>query len=143
MKGINVGRWFAGGLVAGLLIWLVEGAASMATYPMMQEAMQAHGLSMAMNATAAVVSLLASLLAGLMLVFFYAAVRPRFGPGPKTAVTVAVVLWAGGYVVSVLGYLMLGLFPHGLLLHWGLVGLVEMILAGLVGGWIYREPEAV
>jgi hypothetical protein len=80
-----------------------------------------------------------SLIVGFALVFFYAAARPRFGPGPKTAVIVAVALWVGGYLLNLLGYRMIGLFPAGMLVLWGAIGLVEMILAGILGAWIYRE----
>ena len=34
---------------------------------------------------------------------------------------------------------MVGLYSGHLLIYWGLIGLVEMIIAALVGGWIYRE----
>jgi hypothetical protein len=138
--GINTGRWLAGGVVAGILIWIVEGAASLLYASDMQTILQAHGLSMdMMNAQAFLLTIAISLLVGLTLVFFYAAARPRLGPGPKTAVTVAVVLWCGGYLASLLGYQMLGLFPVRMLVLWGTVGLGEMIVAALVGGWIYRE----
>ena len=40
-----------------------------------------------------------------------------------------------------MGYSMMGLFPSKLLVTWGLIGLVEMIVAGLVGAWLYRERE--
>ena len=82
-----------------------------------------------------------SLIVGLSLVFFYAVARPRFGPGPKTAVTIAVALWIAGYLVSLLGYHMIGLFPTSMLALWGLVGLIEVIVAAMVGGWIYREAD--
>jgi hypothetical protein len=75
-------------------------------------------------------------------VFFYAAARPRLGPGPKTATTVAVALWFASYLVSLLGYQMIGLYPKSMLALWGLVGLIELIAAAMVGGWIYREAEA-
>lgn len=139
MGGINVGRWLAGGVVAGIVMWLLEGAASMLYMADMEAAMAAHNLSLEMSASVWVLSILVSLLVGLTLVFFYAAARPRLGAGPKTAVLVAVVLWIGSYFVSLVGYQMLGLFPVGLLALWGAVGLVEMILASLAGAWIYRE----
>ncbi len=37
---------------------------------------------------------------------------------------------------------MLGPFPNGLLATWGVLGLVEMIIVAMVGGWLYREAEA-
>ena len=52
----------------------------------------------------------------------------------------AVVLWLGGYVPSLIGYDMIKLFPRTMLYQWGLVGLLEMIIAAVVGAWIYREP---
>jgi hypothetical protein len=139
MRGINVGRLIGGGVVAGVIMWVLEGAASALYMRDMTAAMQAHGLSMEMDAGLVLTSIAVSLIAGLALVFFYAAMRPRFGPGPGTAIIAAVALWIGGYLLSLIGYQMLGLFPVRLLVLWGAVGLVEMILAALAGGFIYRE----
>ncbi len=139
MKGINVTRWLSGGVVAGILIWLFEGAASMLYYEQMQVALEARGLAMETSAKVFAISILISLLAGLTLVFFYAAARPRFGPGPKTALIVAVALFLGSYLIALLGYELLGLFPTRLLVIWGVIGLTEMILATLVGAWLYNE----
>lgn len=139
MSGINVGRWLAGGVVAGLVIWLIEGAASVLYMDDMRAALDAHGITFEMSAAMWVLSILVSLLLGLALVFFYAAARPRFGPGPRTAVIVAVGLWVAGYLLSLIGYYMLGLYPGGMLVLWGVIGLVEMIVAAVAGAWIYRE----
>lgn len=139
MSGINVGRWLAGGVAAGVVIWLIEGGASVLYMDDMETALQAHGLAMEMTLGVWAITVLVSLLVGLTLVFFYAAARPRFGAGPRTAIMVAVALWIGGYLVSLLGYQMLDLFPAGMLAMWAVVGLVELLVAGLVGGWLYRE----
>jgi len=139
MGGINVSRWLAGGVVAGIVIWLLEGLGSVFYMSQMEEAFAAHNLSMEMSAGMIVLTILVSLIVGLTIIFFYAVGRSRFGPGPKTAVIVAFALWFGGYLVSLIGYHMIGLYPGHLLVHWGLIGLVEMIIAALVGGWIYRE----
>lgn len=139
MGGINAGRWLMGGLIAGILLWVMEGIASTFYLADMQRAMLEHNLSMELGGGSIAISVLVSLIAGLTVVFFYAAARPRFGPGPRTAVTVAAALWAGGYLLSLLGYQMMGLFPPSLLVLWGAVGLLEMVVAGLVGGWLYRE----
>lgn len=139
MGGINVGRWLLAGTAAGAFFWALEGAASMFYMGQMEAALAGHGLSMEVSAGVMLTTMAVSLIAGLTLVFFYAASRPRFGPGPKTAVLVAVVLWAGSYLLSLVGYALMGLFPGDLLVTWGALGLVEMMLAGLLGGWIYRE----
>jgi hypothetical protein len=139
MGGMDTKRWLLGGLAAGVLIWLVEGLASMLYMDDMKAALEAHGLAMEMSAGAVVTSVLVSLISGLTIVFFYAMARARLGPGPRTAVTVAVVLFVGGYMLSILGIRMLGLFPDRMLATWGVVGLLEMVLAALLGGYIYRE----
>lgn len=141
MGGMNVGRWLGGGIAAGALLWVLEGAASMTYMDQMEAALAAHGLAMEMSVATWAISVTVSLLVGLTLVFFYAAARSRFGPGPRTAILVAVALWVGGYIVSLLGYAMMGLFPGGLLVKWGVVGLVEVVVASLLGAWIYREEE--
>lgn len=139
MGGIRVGRWLAGGVAAGVLIWLLEGAASVLYMQEMEAAMKAHSLSMEMGPRIVGLSVVVSLIVGLTLVFLYAAARPRFGAGPATAIKVAIALWFGGYVVSLAGYEMMELFPTKLLAMWAAVGLVEVILAALLGGAIYRE----
>jgi hypothetical protein len=105
----------------------------------MQTAMESLGLSMDMTAGTWAMSVLMSLIVGLVLVFFYAAARPRFGPGPKTAVIVGVAFFLGGMLVSLFGYGMMGLFPTRLLAMWGVIGFVELILVSLAGAWVYRE----
>jgi hypothetical protein len=139
MSGINAGRWIAGGIAAGALMWVTEGLSGMSYQREMGAALTAHGLSMEISPESFLISVAASLIAGLSLVFLYAAARPRFGPGPRTAILVAVVLWAGGYFLSMLGYHLLRLFPDRMLFLWGATGLAEMILGSLLGARIYRE----
>ena len=45
MAGINVSRWLAGGLAAGILTWLMEGAASALYMSAMIDALEPHGLA--------------------------------------------------------------------------------------------------
>ncbi len=139
MGKINVGRWLAGGIVAGVIVWLLEGVGAMLYMDDMEAALQAHDLAMELSVGVMLLTVVVSLLVGLTLVFFYAAARPRFGPGAKTAVIVAVALWFSGLLINLIGYGMIGLYPMGMLTIWGVQGLVEMVVASLVGGWIYRE----
>ena len=139
MGGIDTKRWLLGGLAAGVLIWLIEGLASMLYMEDMKAAMEPHGLSMEMSAGAFAIASIVSLLAGLTIVFIYAMARARLGPGPRTAVVAGVAFFLGSTLVSILGWSMLGLFPARMLVTWAVVGLVEVVLAALLGGYIYRE----
>ncbi len=139
MGGIDTKRWLLGGLAAGVLIWLIEGLASLLYLADMKTALEAHGLAMEMSVGAVVTSVLVCLIAGLTIVFIYAMARARLGPGPRTAVTAAVVFFLGSTLLSILGIRMMGLFPDRMLLTWGVVGLVEAVLAALLGGYIYQE----
>lgn len=76
---------------------------------------------------------------GFVAVWFYAASRSRFGPGPKTAIGVGVMLWLGGALMAVVSYGMLGLFPMPMLGLWAVITLVGLVLSTLMGAWIYRE----
>jgi hypothetical protein len=139
MSGINVVRWLAGGIAAAVVIFAVEGVSSVFYLDQMMASLADHGLGMEMSGSAMARTVMVSLISGLVLIFFYAAARPRFGPGPRTAILVAVFLWLGGNLLSLIGYQMVGMYPTGMLVMWGIVGLVEMIIAALVGGWIYKE----
>ena len=141
MGGINVTRLVLGGFAAGAVVWALEGLSSIFYMDDAEAALEAANLSMDMTVDTWIITVVVSLIVGFSLVFLYAAARPRFGPGPKTAATVAVVLWFASYLVSLLGYQMIGLYPKSMLALWGLVGLIELILAAMVGGWVYREAD--
>ena len=142
MGGINIGRWLGGGVVAAIVIFVLEGVGALLYMEDMQAALDQFGITMEMTPTGWILPVLLSLIVGLFLVFLYAAARPRFGPGPKTAVLVAAAAWLGAGVTNLLGYAMIGLYPTGLLALWAAQLLVEWIIAALVGGWIYREAAA-
>lgn len=52
---------------------------------------------------------------------------------------VAGIFWLGEPVTSLLHHRMIGLFNDWPLGMWAVTGLVEWVIAALVGGWIYRE----
>ncbi len=138
MAGMNLRRILVGGIVAGLIVFVCEGIANMFYDEQVTAALTEMGRSMEMSASALGLIILSCILSGVVAIFFYAAVRPRLGPGPRTAVLVVLGLYLGGYIPTLIGYRLMGMFS-GLLLLWAIIGLVEMILAVLVGSWIYKE----
>lgn len=77
----------------------------------------------------------------MLLVYTYAATRPRFGPGPKTALIAAIVFWIFGSIVAI-GYLNISIMSAGLWWQFGIFWLVSLIVTAVVGGMIYKEDPA-
>jgi hypothetical protein len=78
------------------------------------------------------------LVVGGLLVWTYAAMRPRFGAGAKTAIMTALVFWIFGAITAV-GYMQMGVMSSGLWLQFALFYLVSLIVSSLVGGAVYKE----
>jgi len=79
---------------------------------------------------------------GILLTWIYAAIRPRFGPGPRTAIFAGLITWLIGYVNPSLSMWGMGLFPSKLIFFPLIWGLFEVLLATLAGAWLYAEQEA-
>jgi hypothetical protein len=79
---------------------------------------------------------------GVVLVWLYAAVRPRLGPGPTTAAISAAFVWLVGYLLPNAALAVYGFLPASLVAIGTLWGLGELLLASLIGARLYREPEA-
>jgi hypothetical protein len=73
-----------------------------------------------------------------LIVWTYAAIRPRLGPGPKTAVCAGLVIYAAVTVV-LFGFQSMGIFTLDSFIKNALLSLVTAVLASLVGGAVYKE----
>ena len=78
-------------------------------------------------------------LLGITAVWIYAAVRPRLGAGPKTAICIGLIVWVLTSLFTTLGQLPTGIFPTRLLIIPVVWGLVELPLGTVAGSWLYRE----
>lgn len=142
MEKINYGRVLLGGLAAGLLMNVSEallhggvlGQAAVDLYQSLGVVAEPHPMNLAVLVTM-------TFLLGIGAVWLYAAIRPRFGPGVKTALCAGLAVWVLAHLWSGV-YLSAGF--AGLVtpkLAWTPVawGLVEAPLATIVGAWLYRE----
>jgi len=82
-------------------------------------------------------------LLGIAAVWLYAAIRTRYGPGPKTAIRAGLVIWVIAVFLPNLGNYSVDLFPVRLLVISSVVSLVEFVIATLVGARLYKERESV
>ena len=141
MAQMNVKRVILGGLLAGLVINIGE---TILNIPIMGQQMEEalKGRNLPPVGGVAIGGFVAGgFVVGVLLVWLYAAIRPRFGAGAKTAVIGGVVFWLLAYVWPALGMGLMGFMPTKLLAVATLWGLGEVILASLAGCWLYSEPS--
>lgn len=138
MGRINVKSVIVGGLVAGLVLnvidYLVYG---MWLAPDLNAALQSAGKKSADSLIPLFVLL--DFIYGIVLVYIYAAIRPRFGAGPGTAVHAGLIVWMIAALLHAVGEAPFGLLPMWLYTIGTLVGLVEFPLATVAGAKFYRE----
>jgi len=136
---INMGRVLLGGLVAGLILnigeWLLNGVVLAKD---MKEFFAKCNLPEP-GTNFMVIAVTITFLLGIVIVFGYAAIRSRFGPGPKTAVIAAILAWFCVYLYQNLIGFGLGIVSLRLMLIALAWGLVEYILASLAGAALYNE----
>lgn len=139
MGRINFAKVVLGGLLAGLIINIGESILNILVLgPQMETALRDLGLQPVGGGSIGVFVVLAFVL-GILAVWLYAAIRPRFGPGPKTAVRAGLLIWFLAYAWSGIGNAVIGVFPPGLVVIGIVWGLVEAVLATVAGAWIYKE----
>jgi hypothetical protein len=139
MNSINTRRVLMGGLLAGLIINICEFVLNtMVLGADMTAGMAKLGLPMIGNQAIAVFVTF-GFLEGIIMVWLYAAIRPRLGPGPGTATRVAAIVWFFASLVGGVGMIMMGLFPSRMLAIGMAWGLVELIVASNAGAYFYRE----
>lgn len=138
MVGLNWGRVFLGGLLAGLIVNVFQIFWSGIVLGRQWQA-AIRALNRPLPTAAVWIFVLDSFGIGIAAVWLYAALRVRFGPGPRTAVLAGAGYWVIGYALPALGIAQIGIFPAGLLAITNLGGLAVIILATLVGASFYKE----
>ncbi len=136
---INIGRWLLGGFVAGVVLnigeWLLNGvvlARQMEDYMTRHNFPQPNGKSIG-------VAVAMTFVLGFVMILGYAAIRSRFGPGPKTAIIAALFAWFGAVVYTNVIGAAFGFVPTNILLLVLAWEFVEYIIAALVGAALYKE----
>jgi hypothetical protein len=143
MSKINLGRVVAGGLLAGLVMNIVDAVTNGALLGAQWQA-EGQALSPTLMATPGLETMsmagwvIVDFLTGIALVWLYAAIRPRFGPGPRTALVAAFATWFVGHLYFA-SYVFNGLYSAQVVTASSAGALVGMLAGGLAGGWLYRE----
>lgn len=139
MDPINGKRVLAGGLVAALVMLAGEMLIEVLTGGPAAW-LEALGRP-APGEEVAVFAIAMSVGVGVVAVWLYAAVRSRYGAGPRTALRVALAVWFLGCLVPETGMLAMGIRPANLYWPSIVLSLVSVVLATLAGARLYREAR--
>lgn len=140
MGKINLGRVILGGIVAGivgdLLDFPVDGVWLAPRW--------AHDMSLlghdAFSANTWIGFNLLGIVVGIVAIWIYAAIRPRLGPGVKTAIYAGVVVWILAFLVPNASFMYVAhLFSKHLTFYTTLGALVEVVVGTIAGAALYKE----
>ena len=142
MGKISWNRVFLGGLLAGV-VFIVLGFVTYSLYleELYVPALEALGYPIQESAGLYIFAVVGAIVAGILAVWLYAAIRPRYGAGGKTAVIAGVFFWILGGLFPAISLGSMGLFPTNVLFIDVLTGLVICVVATFLGAWIYKEQE--
>lgn len=140
MGKINLKGVIIGGLVAGVVLNVIDFLLfGVVLAGDIAASLQAAGKP-AMGTSTMMLFVALDFLYGIFLVWLYAAIRPRFGAGPGTAVKAGLVSWVAVGLFHYLFEAPMGFtMPQNVMMIATLVGLVAQPLAVVVGAKFYTE----
>ena len=139
MSKINVGRVLLGGLVGGLVISIGN---FLINRVLLRDAMNAEfsRLHVAEPGNDFIVkAVVMTFILGIAIVYLYAAIRPRFGAGVKTAICAGLIAW---FFVFLYTRVLLGMvlaMPVDLIVKGTALGLIVYAIGAIAGAWLYKE----
>src|SRR5258708_3309562 len=120
---INLMRVVLGGIVAGLVVNVSEFVLNQVVLLSDMTTALARMNLPPVGGSAIPVFIVLGFVGGIATVWLYAAIRPRFGAGPRTALTAGIYFWFVGYFWSGVVMYVLHMYPARLMavsLSWGL-----------------------
>ena len=141
MAGINMSRVLVGGLAAGVVMNVIDGTVNgfLLSSQWAAETNALNSTLMARVATSSMVGwIVYDFLIGILTVWLYAAMRPRFGPGASTAIKAGFVMWLITHIAFA-SFVFMGLYSSSLMMLSAAGGLVSAIAGAHVGGMLYQE----
>ncbi len=140
MAQLNSSRVVVGGLAAGLVMNIIDATTNGfllgARWKAETEALNPGLIAKAESGTLGWV--LVDFILGILTVWVYAAIRPRLGPGPRTAFMAAFIIWLAAHAAYA-SYAFMGYYSWSLIGASTVGGLVASLAGGYVGARLYKE----
>lgn len=144
MEKINFKRVILGGLVMGVVFVIVElvveGLVGLFGVSEKDLLLQVNSTVTISGTRYHIVNLSYFFVFCVFAIWLYAALRPRFGAGPKTAIITSLVLLFTGLLIAI-NFVNMGIFPLKLTLLSLVFNLVELPTAIFFGASIYKEES--
>lgn len=140
MAKINWSRVVLGGFLWVIVfnaLWL--SAWSLFLRSEWRSALAGPGRSFPPTLESLVLWLLLTLVGGIFAIWLYAAIRPRYGAGPKTAAYAGFALWLVSGLGPTLWLAHILSLPAELIARTVVLGLVADVVATVSGAWPYKE----
>jgi len=142
MVKINLQKVLVGGMLAGVVLSVTDvllyGVVLKAPMEAAWHVAGRPAMSDALRSIEVPASIFLDFVAGVFLVWVYAAIRPRFGAGPGTAVRAGLAGWFLAGLLST-AFMAQGIMPGNIMVITTLVLLVEYPLAVVIGARFYAE----
>ena len=138
---INSGKVVSGGLLAGLVFNVFD---MLWNYTVladdMKEMIDRMHLDPAVmtDFSKAIPWIVIDFVIGLLIVWTYAAMRPRLGAGPKTAILAGMVPYVGITAVMY-GFTAIGVFTMGMFVKSSCLAIISTVVGSIAGAWVYKE----
>jgi hypothetical protein len=132
----NIQKLILGGLTAGLMINAVE---YLVHHVLLDPQWTAAFATLGKTPKGWTSIIPSNFVVGIIGIWIYAKFLPNYGPGYKTALRSALIIWVVFWAIPMMALLPLDIFPNFLLVATIAVGLLDSIPAVLVGAWIYRQ----
>lgn len=139
MSNINFGRVILGGLVAGVVLNIGEFVLNTKVLGEQMKSFNVQHNFPDPSTNFIIVATVLTFVLGIVIVLGYASIRPRFGPGVKTAIIAALFAWFALYFYMGIFFAMLFGISTSTCILTMVWGLVEYSIAAIAGAWVYKE----
>jgi hypothetical protein len=140
MNKINLGRVLLGGFVAGLVISVGN---FLINRVLLRDAMNAEFARLHVAKPGGdfiVKAVVMTFILGIVIIYLYAAIRPRFGAGVKTAICAGLMAWFFVFLYTRVLLFGMGLgMPVDLIVKGTALGLIVYVIGAVAGAWLYKE----
>jgi hypothetical protein len=136
---INTARVVIGGIVAGLIVNISEILLNIVILGADMNAAMARLNLPPVEGAAIGVFVAMGFALGIATIWLYAAIRPRYSPGPRTALCAGAAVWFFAYAYPSAGSAVMGVFPGRMMVIGVIWGLGEILLAAVAGAYFYKE----